>query len=212
MAREFERSGAAAIVLNDQKVPSVSSFFLEKKVISKEEMAGKIRAVSDARDNPETAVIAKTDSLPIMGIGETVERLHVYREAGADLVIIGGAVANPQIRTLSENSGDIPLGIEIMAGENDGQYTPQQLFKLGFRMIFYPAVTLLAAFQAERKALESLRFCEGVGPTARQANSENIAAACQISGGERGQTAGVDFRSFNRLFDRRITLGKKVPE
>src|SRR6056300_1251942 len=60
--RMFERSGAAALQIEDQSFPKRCGHLANKSLISKDEMTGKIKAAADARQDQETLVIARTDA------------------------------------------------------------------------------------------------------------------------------------------------------
>lgn len=190
-AREFERSGAAAIILNDQDVPSVSSFFPETAIIGAAAMAGKIHAAIDALDDPDTVIIARTDSLSGKGMDEALGRIERYKDAGTDLVMIGGLTGRASILAAAEQSRRLPLGIEIMEGCNDAEFSAQELFGLGFRIVFYPASTLFAVAQAEEEILSTLK---------------DSGRSAETVGGKPG------FDRFNRAFDSRLPSGKKASE
>src|SRR5712691_12806908 len=60
--REFERAGAAGILLEDQVAPKRCGHFQGKQVIPAEEMVLKIKAALDTRRDPDFAIIARTDA------------------------------------------------------------------------------------------------------------------------------------------------------
>ena len=66
--RSFERSGANAIQLEDQSFPKKCGHLDGKKLISKNEMVGKIHAALDARTNQSTLIIARTDARAVRGV------------------------------------------------------------------------------------------------------------------------------------------------
>ncbi|MCI1880653.1 MAG: isocitrate lyase/PEP mutase family protein [Sporolactobacillus sp.] len=183
-ARELERSGATALILNDQAAPAISEFFQNLKVISTEEMIGKLHAAKDALDNPKTLIIARTDCLSVDGLDGAMNRIRHYQEAGADLVIIGGVTDRPTIAKVAELSDSLPIGIDVMEGRNSDCFTTQELFTLGFRIVFHPAAALFAAVQAEKSTLQALKKDQ-------PSNS-------------------FEHDAFGRLFGNRFAPGKKV--
>ena len=60
--RSFERSGASAIQLEDQSFPKKCGHLDGKKLVTKNEMVGKIHAALDARNSQDTLIIARTDA------------------------------------------------------------------------------------------------------------------------------------------------------
>src|SRR4051812_48550151 len=58
--REFERAGAAGILLEDQVTPKRCGHFEGKRLIPVDEMVLKLLAAKDARQNPDFVLIART--------------------------------------------------------------------------------------------------------------------------------------------------------
>jgi 2,3-dimethylmalate lyase len=88
--RAYQRAGAAALHLEDQVFPKKCAFFEGKRVIPAAEHAQKIRAACEARDGTDLVVIARTDALAVTGWSDVEDRVHAYREAGADVVFVDG--------------------------------------------------------------------------------------------------------------------------
>jgi 2-methylisocitrate lyase-like PEP mutase family enzyme len=86
--RLFERAGAAAIQIEDQTFPKRCGHLADKSVIAAAEMAGKIRAATDARRSGETLIIARTDALAVEGFEAAIARARAYAEAGADVLFV----------------------------------------------------------------------------------------------------------------------------
>ena len=86
--RSFERSGAAAIQLEDQAFPKRCGHLDGKTLISKAEMVGKIKAALDARNNQDMQIIARTAARAVEGLSAAVDRAEAYCEAGADILFI----------------------------------------------------------------------------------------------------------------------------
>lgn len=79
---EFERAGAAAVMLEDQVEPKRCPLGHGVQIVSVEEMVGKIKAAVAARENQDMVIVARTD-----GEGEeAIRRGKIYLEAGADMI------------------------------------------------------------------------------------------------------------------------------
>ena len=72
--REYEHAGAAALHIEDQVWPKRCGFLTGKQVIPMDEMVPKVRAACDARGNPDTVIIARTDALAVNGWDDVVRR------------------------------------------------------------------------------------------------------------------------------------------
>lgn len=103
---EFIKSGVAAIHLEDQMAPKRCGHVAGKQVISLEEAAGKIRAAARARDelHKDFVLIARCDARGVPGgkLGDTIERLQAYREAGADVAFPEGLTTEDEIAEVCE--------------------------------------------------------------------------------------------------------------
>ena len=61
---------------------------LGRKVIAMEEMVQKIKAATDARQDEDFVIIARTDARTSFGLEEALRRGQAYRDAGADVIFI----------------------------------------------------------------------------------------------------------------------------
>ncbi|MEP6619439.1 MAG: isocitrate lyase/phosphoenolpyruvate mutase family protein [bacterium] len=89
--REYERAGAAAVVIEDKQFPKVTSLRegARQELVRVEEFQGKIEAAVQARQSEEFMVIARTEAL-IAGQGdaEALRRARAYADAGADMILV----------------------------------------------------------------------------------------------------------------------------
>src|SRR5438094_6960134 len=86
--REFERAGAAGILLEDQVTPKRCGHFEGKQVVPAEEMVLKLRAAQKARRDPDFVIIARTDARAVEGIDAAIARANRYGETGADVCFL----------------------------------------------------------------------------------------------------------------------------
>jgi 2-methylisocitrate lyase-like PEP mutase family enzyme len=117
--RDFEASGIAGVHIDDEGLPSKCPFLPEiprNRLISTEEMCGKIRAAVEAREDSDFMIIARSDvigTVPLEQyysenmIEEVIRRSNAYRAAGADAIFIM-AVTVKELRYLAEKI-DAPL-------------------------------------------------------------------------------------------------------
>lgn len=106
--REFERAGLAAIHLEDQAAPKKCGHFEGKRLVSAEEMAGKIAAAVEARRDTDFVLIGRVDARAIHGIEEAIRRGQIYRKAGADVIFIEAPASSEELRLIGQ-SFDCPL-------------------------------------------------------------------------------------------------------
>ena len=157
---EYERAGAAALHIEDQVWPKRCGFLAGKQVIPQDEMVPKVRAACDARRDPDTVIIARTDALAVHGWDEVVRRATAYREAGADLIFVDGIRTLDDLRNYAERLKNLPLLY-------NGQLLPvAELARHGFKLTIYSG-TLLHYYQSARSALSELKETGAVKPIAQ---------------------------------------------
>ena len=88
--RELEASGASALTIEDTDLPARFGTPHTKKLIPIPEMIGKLRSAVQARDDPSTVIIGRTDAFPIEGPVQTTERIQAYSNAGIDAIFLVG--------------------------------------------------------------------------------------------------------------------------
>ncbi|POZ60660.1 isocitrate lyase/PEP mutase family protein [Chromobacterium alticapitis] len=153
--RALERAGADAIQLEDQVLPKKCGHFAGHSLISAAEMAGKIRAAVEAREDENLLIIARTDACAVEGIDAAIERAALYREAGADVLFIE-AVRDPQdIRRLPALF-DRPLLMNIVIGGKTPAFSAEELKTLGYGMVLYANAALQGAVLGMQRALGAL--------------------------------------------------------
>jgi phosphoenolpyruvate phosphomutase len=96
--QQYERAGAAAVVIEDKSFPKVTSLVADGRqdLLRIEEFQGKIEAACQTRDDAAFLVIARDEAL-IAGLGqhEALKRAAAYEEAGADMILIHSKQKTP---------------------------------------------------------------------------------------------------------------------
>jgi phosphonopyruvate hydrolase len=98
VVREYERAGAAALVIEDKTFPKVTSLAQDgrQELVRAEEFQGKLGAALDARSSSDLLIIARTEALIAnLGQEEALRRAHAYEEAGADLILVHSKARAP---------------------------------------------------------------------------------------------------------------------
>lgn len=137
--RVFERMGANALQLEDQTMPKRCGHLDGKSLISKDEMAGKIRAACDARHSEETLVIGRTDAIAVEGFDAAMDRAEAYVGAGADMLFIEAPQSMDEIhRIVSQFGGRLPLMANMVEGGKTPIINAKGLQDLGFSFVIFP--------------------------------------------------------------------------
>lgn len=147
--REYEHAGAAALHIEDQVFPKRCGFLAGKQVIAMDEMVPKVRAACDARGNPDTVIIARTDALAVNGWDDVVRRANAYRDAGADLIFVDGIKTDDDLENYASKLRGLPLLY-------NGMKPVPAVAQYGFKLMIHIG-TFLAVSQATREALTELK-------------------------------------------------------
>lgn len=154
--REYEAAGIAGLHVEDQDWPKRCGHVAGKAVIPAEEMVEKIDAMANARSNADFVVIARTDAIAVEGFEAAVERGHRYLEAGADGLFFDALRTHEQIATVGRTF-DVPLLFNMSLSGLTPSLTPAEAGALGFRVMLFAGVTIMAAHAAMRRYYRTLR-------------------------------------------------------
>ena len=73
----WEEAGASVLHLEDQAMPKKCGHFAGKQLIPAEEMQQKLRAMLEARRDPDFFVVARTDAVGSHGLDDAIGRLEI---------------------------------------------------------------------------------------------------------------------------------------
>ena len=154
--RQYERAGVAAIHLEDQEFPKRCGHLENKRVISSEEMTGKIKAAVDARTDDDFVIIVRTDALAVTGWDDTMARCEEYVEAGADMLFIE-ALRNPEEAGQVAARFEIPLMYNFVETGKSPLIPAAELERLGFKMVIYPVSAMLTVCNVVGEMMRQLK-------------------------------------------------------
>jgi methylisocitrate lyase len=150
----MERSGVAAIHIEDQIVAKRCGHRPNKAIVSKQEMGDRIKAAVDARTDPDFVIMARTDAYAVEGMESALERASYLVELGADMIFPEALTTLEEYRTFATH-----LTVPILANITEFGVTPlftrEELKKAGVGLILYP----LSAFRAMSMAALNTYQC-----------------------------------------------------
>jgi len=158
--RMFERAGGPrlAIQLEDQTLPKRCGHLEGKTLVAAAEMAGKLKAALDARQSPETLIVARTDALAVEGLEAALERAERYFEAGADVLFIEALRSKSEMQAaLARFAGRAPLLANMVEGGKTPVLPAAELEALGYSIVIFPGGLTRALGWAAREYLATLR-------------------------------------------------------
>jgi 2,3-dimethylmalate lyase len=151
----LERSGANAIMLEDQTYPKRCGHFEGKDVIPKQEMVSKLKAAVDARVDPDMMILARTDARAVEGLEAAFDRARAYQEAGADFLFIEAPLTKEELLAIPREVPGIHLCNMVIGGKTP--LLPRaELAKAGYAVICYANAALQASLLAMQEVLRHL--------------------------------------------------------
>jgi methylisocitrate lyase len=153
--RSLIKFGAAAMHIEDQVGAKRCGHRPGKELVSKEEMADRIKAAVDARTDSSFVIMARTDALANEGLDSAIQRIQKYVEAGADMVFPEAIPSIDMYRKVAD-AVKVPILANITEFGKTPLFTVDELRSAGAAMVLYP----LTAFRAMNKA--ALRVYETV--------------------------------------------------
>ena len=154
--RLFERAGANAIQIEDQSFPKRCGHLDEKRLVPAAEMVGKIKAALDARQSPDTLVVARTDAVGVEGFDKAIERALAYRDAGADMLFVEAPKTHAELKRIAPALGGVPLMANMVEGGKTPLLTAAELEALGFALVIFPGGIVRAFGQMASEYYASL--------------------------------------------------------
>ena len=154
--REFERAGVAALHLEDQVFPKRCGHYDDKAVVPVAEMQGKLRAASEAAEDPDLVLIARTDALAVEGLDAAIARGQAYAEAGADVLFIEAPTSEAQIEAIARRVPQ-PKLINMFEGGKTPLVPLDRLRDWGYRVVIIPSDLQRAAIAGMQAVLAAIR-------------------------------------------------------
>lgn len=153
---EYEAAGVAAIQLEDQVAPKRCGHMLGRKVVSLEEMVGKIRAAVAARKDPDFVIIARTDARTVLGIDEAIRRAKAYEEAGADVIFVESVESVEEMKRVNSEI-KVPTLANMVEGGRTPLLTNKELEEIGYSLVIYPTASTYVTAKAMFGLMEELK-------------------------------------------------------
>lgn len=152
----YERMGVAALQIEDQRWPKRCGHMAGKTVVPAEVMEAKVRAATQERMRPETFIWARTDARGPHGLDEALRRAERYLRAGADGLFIEAPRTVAEL-TVIGRAFDVPLLANPLAGGATPILRPEELYRLGFRVIAYGIDLLMQITKRMQLVLADIR-------------------------------------------------------
>jgi methylisocitrate lyase len=143
--------GAAACHIEDQVGAKRCGHRPGKEIVSKQEMADRVKAAADAKTDKDFFLIARTDAIQMEGVDAAIERSIACVEAGADGIFAEAAYDLPTYKKFVD-AVKVPVLANITEFGKTPLFTVDELRGVNVAMVLYP----LSAFRAMNKAAENV--------------------------------------------------------
>lgn len=153
----WEEAGASALHLEDQMQPKKCGHFAGKEVISADEMVQKVRAMIEARKDPDFFIVARTDAVAVTGIDDAIARLKLYAEAGADGLYADAPESLEHMIRLGQELKPYgkPILFNMVRSGRSPYLSLAEIHKLGFDFVLCPVEPLLTMHKAVKTMMET---------------------------------------------------------
>ena len=156
--RELEMAGAAAMQMEDQKLPKKCGHLNDKQLVSSDDMALKVAAACKARTHLQ--IIARTDALASEGMEGAIARARKYVEAGADIVFADGLATEEDYRAFAKGTG-VPALANMTEFGRTPHYSAGQFQDMGYKIVIWPVSQLRVALKAMDKLYNAIKSSDG---------------------------------------------------
>src|SRR5436190_5138728 len=143
--------GAAACHIEDQVGAKRCGHRPGKEIVSRQEMADRVKAAADAKTDADFFLIARTDAIQMEGVDAAIERAIACVEAGADGIFAEAAYELPTYRRFVD-AVKVPVLANITEFGKTPLFSVDDLKSVGVGIVLYP----LSAFRAMNKAAEAV--------------------------------------------------------
>lgn len=155
--RLWEEAGASCLHLEDQVAPKKCGHFAGKQVVPKAEMVQKLKAMMEARQDPDFFIVARTDAIAPNGFEDAVDRLEAYAAAGADGLYADALESEAQMQELTsrlKHTGKPILFNMVRSGKSP--FLPlKRVHELGFAYALLPVEPMLAMHKAVKEMMQT---------------------------------------------------------
>lgn len=155
--REYERTGVAAIHIEDQITPKRCGHLDGKEVIPLPEMEKKLEAALASRSDADFCIIARTDARGVHGFDDAIRRARAFARLGVDAIFVEAPQSEAELEEIPRALPDIPLLVNVFKGGKTPMLPVERLQQMGYRIAIYPSETQRAAIHAMRTVLHTLR-------------------------------------------------------
>ncbi|OZI59541.1 isocitrate lyase/PEP mutase family protein [Bordetella genomosp. 11] len=179
LVAQYEAIGVSGFLLEDQsrdhkqQRADKAALVVDEAVIE-----AKLKAAMQARRNPETFIIGRTDAYGPLGLDAALRRAERFLKLGVDGVFIAGLRREEDYRRVGAALKGAYLSAAMFEGGDTPWLSPAELGAMGYTQVSYPASLILRVVRALRDGLNALRrHADGTAPLVPMADGADVRQA-----------------------------------
>lgn len=154
----YERIGVGGFLVEDQdRDHKQQRADKAASVVDESVIEAKLRAAMQARRNPETFIVGRTDAYGPLGLDAAMRRAERFLHIGADGIFIAGLRTEADYRRVGAAFRGAYCSAAMFEGGDTPWFTPAELGEMGFMQVSYPASLIFRVTAAMRDGLDALR-------------------------------------------------------
>ncbi|RDW72204.1 hypothetical protein BP5796_08238 [Coleophoma crateriformis] len=157
--QHYARSGVAALHIEDQVQTKRCGHLQGKQVVPTAEFLIRIRAAVAARRaiGSDLVIIARTDALQPFGYEESISRLRLARDAGADVGFLEGLTSIEEAKATVQDLAPWPVLLNMVEHGATPSISVGEAQEMGFRIVIFPFAGLAPAYKAMKEVYQRLK-------------------------------------------------------
>lgn len=157
--QQYARSGVAGLHIEDQIQTKRCGHLQGKQIVSTSEFLIRIRAANAARHaiGSDIVLIARTDALQSLGYAESIARLRLAKEAGADVGFLEGITNKEEARAVVKDLAPWPILLNMVEHGATPSISVAEAQDMGFRIVIFPFAGLAPAYKAMQEVYQRLK-------------------------------------------------------
>ena len=174
--RALERAGASAVQMEDQLPINPANNLKGRPLVPAQVMADKIKVVVDARETSATLVSARSDAAFSESFDQVLERVALYRDAGADILFAEGLKRTEEVKQIIQAANGVPVLYNLL--HSDGELlSAGDLEELRVSIALFPGNAVLASTLAVKEAFSQLKASPRLNPNGFELSPKDLNAA-----------------------------------
>jgi hypothetical protein len=162
--KSFVKAGAAGMHIEDQVGAKRCGHRPGKEIVPADEMADRVKAAVDARQDNAFFVIARTDAIASEGVERAIERSAACVEAGADAIVVDPTDDEPTVGSSAPVAGNVV--VDVVRGDVRG-VVGGIIVVISGRVVVVRRIEVgadvVAEFVVQFLLVRHCRLCVGVG-------------------------------------------------